>query len=150
MIALFQTQEEENVLVKNPETKEFQMFKISKEDNKKLKSDNITDIENAPLFNTLDNKETKKDENNKFVSIDLEDSNDSKPIPLDKPIKINHQGHEKILINILLNGMENPIVINGKTYNGLMPSHSFLKDEELALVHNYMKDQMCSHSDYSR
>ncbi|MBC7474142.1 MAG: hypothetical protein H7263_07595, partial [Candidatus Sericytochromatia bacterium] len=99
LVAFKQTYEEENVLVKNPETKEFQMFKISKEDNKKLKSDNITDIENAPLFNTLDNKETKKDENNKFVSIDLENSNDSKPIPLDKPIKINHQGHEKILIN---------------------------------------------------
>ncbi len=57
------------------------------------------------------------------------------------------KGDKKTLINVLLNGMEKPIVINGKTYNGLMPSHSFLKDEELALVLNYVRKQFNNISD---
>lgn len=43
------------------------------------------------------------------------------------------------LINILLTGLEGNIVVNGTPYNGVMPRHSFLSDEELAAVLTYVR-----------
>ena len=48
-------------------------------------------------------------------------------------------GDKTRLINILLNGMKQPITVKGKQYNGLMPSHSFLSDKDLALVLTYIR-----------
>lgn len=43
------------------------------------------------------------------------------------------------LIRIVLNGLEGPIEVEGKPYNSVMPQHSFLKDEELAEVLTYVR-----------
>src|SRR6478735_8069328 len=48
-------------------------------------------------------------------------------------------GDKSRLINILLNGMQEQIIVRGKQYNNLMPSHSFLSDEDLALVLAYAR-----------
>lgn len=48
-------------------------------------------------------------------------------------------GDKSKLINVILNGLNEPIVVNGKTYNSIMPQHSFLKDAEIAQVLTYLK-----------
>ncbi len=48
-------------------------------------------------------------------------------------------GDKNRLINILLNGLQQQITVNGKQFNGLMPSHSFLSDSDLALVLTYIR-----------
>ena len=48
-------------------------------------------------------------------------------------------GDKNRLINILLNGLQEPITVKGKQYNNLMPSHRFLSDEDLALVLAYVR-----------
>jgi mono/diheme cytochrome c family protein len=39
----------------------------------------------------------------------------------------------------LLNGLEGNIEVNGVGYNGVMPKHSFLTDEEAAGVLTYIR-----------
>ncbi|CAN5142686.1 hypothetical protein BH20BAC1_BH20BAC1_20340 [soil metagenome] len=48
-------------------------------------------------------------------------------------------GDKKRLISVLLNGLDGTITVKGKTYNSLMPSHSFLDDEQLTQVLNYIR-----------
>ena len=48
-------------------------------------------------------------------------------------------GDKKRLINIVLHGLSETIEVNGITYNGAMPQHSFLKDEEIARVLTYIR-----------
>jgi glucose/arabinose dehydrogenase len=49
-------------------------------------------------------------------------------------------GEKEKLIDIVLNGLEGPVEVKGKPYNGLMPQHgSFLKDEELAEVLTFIR-----------
>jgi mono/diheme cytochrome c family protein len=48
-------------------------------------------------------------------------------------------GDKNRLINILLNGLQKPITVKGKPFNGLMPSHSFLPDKDIALVLTYIR-----------
>ncbi|MEP7251913.1 MAG: c-type cytochrome [Ginsengibacter sp.] len=48
-------------------------------------------------------------------------------------------GDKKRLIGVLLNGLEKPITVNGKTFNNLMPPHSFLSDEQMASVLTYIR-----------
>jgi len=48
-------------------------------------------------------------------------------------------GDKNRLINILLNGMQQPITVKGKLFNGLMPSHRFLPDKDIALVLSYIR-----------
>ncbi|MCW5516489.1 PQQ-dependent sugar dehydrogenase [Muriicola sp. Z0-33] len=48
-------------------------------------------------------------------------------------------GDKERLINIVLNGMEGPIEVNGKQYSAVMPQHSFLTDEEVAEVLTYIR-----------
>ena len=55
-------------------------------------------------------------------------------------------GSSKSLINILLNGMQKQITVNGKQFNGLMPSHSFLSDKDLALVLTYVRQNFNNNS----
>ncbi len=45
----------------------------------------------------------------------------------------------KRLINIVLNGMQKPITVNGKLYNNLMPPHNFLSDVDVASVLTYIR-----------
>lgn len=49
------------------------------------------------------------------------------------------KGDKATLIDIVLNGMQQPIKVNGKQFNGVMPAHSFLKDADLALVLTYIR-----------
>jgi glucose/arabinose dehydrogenase len=57
--------------------------------------------------------------------------------PLDSSEYVS--GDKSKLINILLNGLQQPITVKGKQFNNLMPSHGFLSDEELASVLTYIR-----------
>ncbi|WP_240751415.1 PQQ-dependent sugar dehydrogenase [Flagellimonas onchidii] len=48
-------------------------------------------------------------------------------------------GDKERLIKIILEGMEGSIQVHGETYNGVMPQHSFLSDEEIAEVLTYIR-----------
>jgi mono/diheme cytochrome c family protein len=48
-------------------------------------------------------------------------------------------GNKERLVHLMLNGMEGPIEVNGENYNGIMPQHSFLKDNEIAEVLSYIR-----------
>lgn len=48
-------------------------------------------------------------------------------------------GDKKRLLKVLLEGLNQPITVNNVPYNGLMPSHQFLKDGEIAAVSNYIR-----------
>lgn len=49
------------------------------------------------------------------------------------------KGDKNKLINIILKGLDGPIQVNGKTYNGVMPKHDFLSDEQVADVLTYVR-----------
>ena len=55
-------------------------------------------------------------------------------------------GDKTRLINILLNGMQQPITVKGKQFNGLMPSHRFLSDKDLAMVLTYIRQNFNNNS----
>ena len=48
-------------------------------------------------------------------------------------------GDKKRLINVVLNGLQGTIEAKGKSYNGTMPPHSFLPDEDLAVILTYIR-----------
>ncbi len=48
-------------------------------------------------------------------------------------------GDKSKLIGAILNGLEGTILINGKQFDGVMPKHNFLKDEEVANVLTYIR-----------
>lgn len=48
-------------------------------------------------------------------------------------------GDKTRLLHIVLNGLNGEILVNDKPYNGLMPAHSFLKDEETANILTYIR-----------
>ena len=48
-------------------------------------------------------------------------------------------GDKERLINIILNGMQGNIVVNGETYINPMPQHGFLSDQEVANVLTYIR-----------
>lgn len=49
-------------------------------------------------------------------------------------------GDKKRLINIVLKGMNEPIEIEGDTYENVMAPHAFLKDDQVADVLNYVRN----------
>ncbi len=51
------------------------------------------------------------------------------------------KGDKTTLINVLLNGLEGNIEVNGVGYNGVMPKHAFLTDEEAASVLTYIRQK---------
>ena len=48
-------------------------------------------------------------------------------------------GDKERLIDILLNGKEGVMTVNGVVYDGLMPQHHFLSDKEIAAVLSYIR-----------
>lgn len=48
-------------------------------------------------------------------------------------------GDKNLLISIVLKGMEGPIEVDGVQYNGTMPQHSFLTDDEVSTVLTYIR-----------
>lgn len=69
---------------------------------------------------------------------------DSRFPPLDSSEFVS--GDKTRLINILLNGMQQPITVKGRQFNGLMPSHRFLTDKDLALVLTYIRQNFNNNS----
>ncbi|WP_128545879.1 c-type cytochrome [Larkinella soli] len=49
------------------------------------------------------------------------------------------QGEKARLINVVLKGLQEPIEINGETYDNVMPAHDFLSDKEIADVLTYVR-----------
>ncbi|MDX2246994.1 MAG: c-type cytochrome [Bacteroidia bacterium] len=49
-------------------------------------------------------------------------------------------GDKNRLIEIVLNGKQGAMEVNGEEYNGVMPGHSFLGDEELAMILSYIRE----------
>ena len=48
-------------------------------------------------------------------------------------------GDKERLIKVVLNGMEGSLEVGGEVFNGVMPQHSFLKDEEISQVLTYIR-----------
>ena len=65
--------------------------------------------------------------------------------PLDSSEWIN--GDKKVLINVVLNGLNSPITVKGKLYNSVMPQHSFLRDEDIAQVLTYVRQHFNNNSE---
>lgn len=49
------------------------------------------------------------------------------------------RGDKQRLIDIVVNGIAGPITVNGVGYNGAMPANDFLKDEDIALILSYVR-----------
>jgi mono/diheme cytochrome c family protein len=49
-------------------------------------------------------------------------------------------GDKKMLIGIVLNGLDEEIEIDGDVYNNMMASHDFLKDQEIADVLTFVRN----------
>ena len=51
-------------------------------------------------------------------------------------------GDKTRLLNIILNGLQGPIDVNGKTYNGFMPPHKdILDDHAIASIATYIRSR---------
>ena len=48
-------------------------------------------------------------------------------------------GDKSRLIKVILEGLEETIEVNGESFSGLMPQHSFLKDDEIATILTYIR-----------
>ncbi len=55
-------------------------------------------------------------------------------------------GSKTRLINILLKGLRQQITVKGKQFNNIMPSHSFLNDNDAALVLTYVRQNFNNNS----
>ena len=49
------------------------------------------------------------------------------------------KGNKARLINVVLNGLNGPITVNGVGYNEVMPANSYLSDEQIALILTYVR-----------
>ncbi len=56
-------------------------------------------------------------------------------------------GDKRKLIQVVLNGLNEPITVSGVAYNGIMPAHGFLKDEEIAAVLSFIRLQFNNQPD---
>lgn len=48
-------------------------------------------------------------------------------------------GDKRRLIEVILNGLEGPITIGDQSFNGVMPAHNYLNDEQVAAVLTYIR-----------
>ena len=55
-------------------------------------------------------------------------------------------GNEDRLLDVVLNGMQGEIEVNGKTYNGLMPPNSHLDDHAIASILTYVRKRFGNES----
>jgi glucose/arabinose dehydrogenase/mono/diheme cytochrome c family protein len=56
-------------------------------------------------------------------------------------------GSKARLIDIVLNGLEGEIEVEGKMYNGVMPGNNFLSDEEVSQLLTYLRQNFGNHAD---
>jgi glucose/arabinose dehydrogenase len=65
--------------------------------------------------------------------------------PLAKSSWVN--GDKEKLIGVILNGLEGSVEVDGKMYNNSMPSHAFLKDEDVSQVLTFIRQNFGNNSD---
>ncbi|EAR01860.1 PQQ-dependent sugar dehydrogenase [Maribacter sp. HTCC2170] len=51
------------------------------------------------------------------------------------------KGDQKNLINVVLNGLQGPIEVNGKPFDGIMPPMDYLEDKEIAEILTYVRKE---------
>jgi len=56
-------------------------------------------------------------------------------------------GDEERLINIVLNGYQGEINVNGKSYNGIMPANTHLDDHAIASILTYIRSRFAKKRD---
>jgi mono/diheme cytochrome c family protein len=56
-------------------------------------------------------------------------------------------GDKTRLINVILNGLQEEIEINGETYNNVMPAHDFLSDKEISDVLTFIRSSFSNKAD---
>jgi glucose/arabinose dehydrogenase/mono/diheme cytochrome c family protein len=54
-------------------------------------------------------------------------------------------GNRTRLISLLLNGLEGEIDVEGKKFNGVMPAHAFLTDEQIAQLATFLRQNFGNH-----
>lgn len=57
------------------------------------------------------------------------------------------EGDKGRLIRLTLNGMKGPLKVDGETYEGIMPMHGFLSDDQVAAVLTYVRSNFGSDAD---
>ncbi|WP_138989307.1 cytochrome c [Larkinella sp. C7] len=57
------------------------------------------------------------------------------------------QGDKTRLINVILKGLQEPIEINGETFDNVMPAHDFLSDKEIADVLTFIRNSFGNKAD---
>ncbi len=55
-------------------------------------------------------------------------------------------GNKQRLISVVVHGMQGEIEVEGKTYNGVMPAHGFLTDEQVAQMLTFMRQNFGNHA----
>ena len=56
-------------------------------------------------------------------------------------------GDKERLIKVVLEGLQGPIQVSGKTYNNLMPGFGYLSDQQLSVILTYVRDRFGSGAD---
>jgi len=56
-------------------------------------------------------------------------------------------GDKTRLINLLLNGQQGQITVNGSVFQGVMPPHDYLTDEQIASVLTYVRSNFGNKAD---
>ncbi|WP_245764104.1 c-type cytochrome [Thermoflexibacter ruber] len=67
---------------------------------------------------------------------------DGKGVPNMNPPLVNKEwvgGDKTRLIKVVLNGLNEPITVNGEKYQGVMASHDFLTDKQIANVLTFIR-----------
>ena len=55
-------------------------------------------------------------------------------------------GNKQRLISVVLFGLQGEIDVEGKGYNGVMPAHGFLTDEQVAQMLTYLRQNFGNHA----
>ncbi len=51
-------------------------------------------------------------------------------------------GNDERMVDVILGGLSGEITVNGKTYDGEMPPMSYLTDEEISQIINYIRREV--------
>ena len=57
------------------------------------------------------------------------------------------EGDKARLISLMLNGQQGEITVNGQTFNGAMPAHQYLSDEQIADVLTFIRSNFGNNAD---
>ncbi len=55
-------------------------------------------------------------------------------------------GNRPRLITLVLNGLQGEIEVEGKKFNGVMPPHGFLSDEQVAQLLTFLRQNFGNHA----